>query len=149
LADQLMATPLRYPADWPKVVGRHFLLGLPLVGAQASVYRELREQLSLRTIACWQQWGASATRIDMAQFLAMQLGRAADWPNPIFIPDDPFILAAWDHDSCVIDDLAVLCAFDAVSEHAGIPRRSIDWSRFANSSVGEVVDHLLHASNGV
>jgi hypothetical protein len=146
LADQLMATPLRYPADWPKVIERHFLLGLPLVGAQASVYRALCEQLSLRTVECWREWGESATRIDMAQLLAMQLGRAADWPNPIFVPDDPFILAAWDHDSCVIDDLAVLCVLDAVSEHAGIPKRSMDWSRFENSSLGEVVDHLIRGS---
>jgi hypothetical protein len=84
----------------------------------------------------------------MAQFLARELGRAADWPNAIFLPQDPFILVAWDHDSCGIDDLAVLSALEAVCQRAGIPRRSIDWTRFASSPVGAVVDHMLRASNG-
>ena len=142
-----MATPLRFPTDWPKVIKPHFLIGLPVVGAQEPVYRELCEQLSSRTAECWRRWGKSQPRIELAQFLAKQLGEAADWPNAIFLPEDPFILVAWDHDSCAIDDLAVLSALETVSEHAGLPRKSINWSRFESNSVGEVVDHLLRASD--
>src|SRR4051794_6945507 len=102
-----MTMPLQYPRDWPKIIKRHFLLGLPVVGAQEPVYREICEQLSSRTLECWRQWGESKPRTEMAQFLAKELAQAADWPNANFVPEDPFILVAWDHDSCAIDDLAV------------------------------------------
>jgi len=72
-----MATPLQYPSDWPKIIKRHFLLGIPVVGAQVPVYRELCEH-SLRVPRnVWRQWGDSEKRLELAQFLAQDTsGRA-------------------------------------------------------------------------
>jgi hypothetical protein len=139
----MASVPLQYPSEWPKVVGRSFLLGMPRVGAQASVYRDLCDQLAVRTADCWVQWGGSGPRLDLARSLARALGDAADWPNAIFLPVDPFVLAAWDHDSCAIDDLAVLSALDDQAAHFGLLKGSVNWSQFESSSFGEVVDQLL------
>jgi hypothetical protein len=139
----MAGVPLQYPSEWHKVVSRNFLLGLPLVGAQVSVYRDLCDQLASRTADCWAQWGEYEPRLELAQSLACALGDAADWPNAIFLPADPFVLAAWDHDSCAIDDLAVVAALDDVARRVGLPKGSVHWGRFESSSVGEVVDQLL------
>ncbi len=139
----MASVPLQYPGEWPKVIGRSFLLGVPLIGAQARVYRDLCDQLAFRTADCWTEWGNSGARLELARSLARALRDAADWPNAIFLPADPFVLAAWDHDSCAIDDLAVLAALDHLADHFGLPYGSVNWSRFESSSVGEVVDELL------
>jgi len=134
--------PLQFPKDWPRIVKPHFLLGLPIVGAQERVYRDLCAQLAPRTEECWDQWGTTGPRIDLARFIARAFGEAADWPNPIFVPDDPFVLVTWDHDACGLDDMAGDDALQDIARHAGV--KGINWRRFDACTLGQVVDQLLH-----
>jgi hypothetical protein len=48
--------------------------------------------------------------VQAAQFVGRIVGREVEWPNPIFIPDDPFEPVFWDHEPCVIDDLSLVGA---------------------------------------
>ena len=135
--------PLQYPKDWPRVVKRHFLLGLPFVGAQEPVYRDICAQLRARTDEYWNTWGDFGARQALARFVAHSLATAAQWPVPIFIPPDPFVLMAWDHRAVSVDDLSVQFALDEIAEHIGVKRNVIAWDRFEHSTFGEVVDNLL------
>jgi len=133
---------LRFPKDWPKIVKPHFLLGLPFVGAQGPVYRDLYAQLATRSDDCWRQWGEPGRRLNLAHYIAQLLEGECDWPNANLIPEDPFILVAWCHRVYgVVEDV-----LNEIEEHVGAKKGSVDWNRFEASTVGEVVDCLLRES---
>jgi len=136
-------SPLNYPPKWKEVVRRSLLLGIPLVGPQRSVYKNLCQQLASRNADCWSLWGDDLKRLAVAKFVTKKLAEAASWPNAIFIPADPFELVAWDHNSCVVDDLSLTSALLEVERQFAIHLTDEQWGLFFTKSFGEVVDFLV------
>ncbi len=121
---------------------RSFLLGFPLIGPQAGAYRDICAQLEQRTPECWSLWGDDA-RLKAAQFVAGTLAEAVEWPNPIFIPEDPYELLFWDHKSCAIDDLSLVDAMMQIEEHFKVSPSEKQMETFETGTVGGYVDFLL------
>lgn len=135
--------PLNHPPKWKDVVSRALLLGIPLVGPQRSVYKNLCRQLASRNADYWKTWGDDSIRLAGAKFVAGKLAEAANWPNSIFIPADPFELIAWDHNSCVVDDLSLTSALLEVEKHFEIDLIDKQWESIFKKSFGEAVDFLI------
>ena len=138
--------PLQVPPQWPDIRRRSLLLGIPLIGPQAGAYDHICQQLALRTADCWALWGPNEARVQAAQFVARTVGEEVEWPNPIFIPDDPFELVFWDHKSCAVDDLSLVGAFMTIESHFGASPSDEDLDRFQEGTFGAYVDFLLQAS---
>ena len=68
---------------------------------------------------------------------------AADWPNAYFLPDDPFVLAAWDHAACAVDDLRMAAALMKIERQLGLRNDQVNWDDFGSATIGEVVDQLI------
>ena len=138
--------PLQFPRQWPDVRRRSLLLGFPLIGPQAGAYRDICNQLSSRTAECWALWGPDQARVQAAQFVATALAEAVEWPNPIFIPDDPYELVCWDHKSCAIDDLSLVGAFMEIESHFNREPPDNEFELFYQGTVGAYVDFLLYGT---
>jgi hypothetical protein len=136
-------SPLQFPRQWPDMRRRSFLLGFPLIGPQAGAYQDICAQLQQRTPDCWSLWGAADARVKAAQFVAKTLGEAVEWPNPIFVPEDPFELLFWDHKSCAIDDLSLVGAFVEIESHFNAQPSEKEMDALAAGTVGGYVDFLL------
>lgn len=137
---------LRHPPEWERVIGRHFLLGFPWFGADGHVRRSLLEQLAHRGPACWDLWGPEPRRRDAARFVSEAFGRAAGWPNPIFVPDDPLELVTFKPHSLLGDDLGLENAMLEIERHLGLVSGS-GWQDFASGSTfGQLIDRLLERS---
>jgi hypothetical protein len=134
---------LNHPPKWKDVVSRALLLGIPLVGPQRSVYKNLCRQLAGRNADCWRAWGDDPKRLVIAKFVAGKFAEAAEWPNAIFIPADPFELIAWDHNSYAIDDLSLLDALLEIEKHLAIHLTDEQWRFVFKKSFGEAVDFLV------
>lgn len=138
--------PLKHPPEWKLVVGRAFLLGVPVIGPQVAVYESLCAQLAGRPPECWHAWGTDRRRVDLARFMARALGDVCGWPNPVFLPEDPIELVAWSQDDV---DFDVEEACMRIEEHLGIGADAAAREHMMGRSFGEAVDHLLgQASQG-
>lgn len=122
---------------------RSLLLGIPVIGPQAGAYRDICAQLALRTPECWSLWGTDEARVKAAQFVAKTLGEAVEWPNPVFIPDDPCELLFWDHKSCAIDDLSLVGALVEIETYFNVSPSEEELDTLAAGTFGAYVDFLL------
>jgi hypothetical protein len=134
---------LQFPRQWPDIRRRSLLLGIPFIGPQAFAYDDICQQLALRTAECWTLWGPNEARVKAAQFVAKTVAEEVQWPNPIFLPDDPFELVFWDHKSCVIDDLSLVGAFVTIEDHFNRSSSEEEFAHLAQGTFGGYVDFLL------
>ncbi len=135
--------PLRFPPQWPDICRRSFLLGFPLIGPQAGAYDDICTQLSQRTPDCWSTWGPDKARLEAARFVARTVAEAVEWPNPIFVPDDPYDLVFWDHKSCVVDDLSLIDALMEIDGHFHANPSEDEMGMLAAGTLGPYIDYLL------
>lgn len=136
--------PLTHPPEWKAVVERAFLLGVPVIGPQEAVRRSLCAQLAPRTPECWGEWGSDERRVALARFMARELGEyCGEWPNPVFVPDDPLELVAWNPASSYIDDLGIATAIMDIERHLGIRLEDRAWEHLWRGSFGAAVNSLL------
>jgi hypothetical protein len=135
--------PLSYPPEWKAVVDRDFLLGVPLIGPQVAVYKAVCAELAQRGPECWSLWGTSESRVSLARFASVALGEAALWPNPIFVPEDPFTLVLFNHRATAIDGLEVESALRSIEGHVGHRLRRKVWEQLFLGSFGAAIDRLL------
>ena len=116
--------PLSWPFEWKALSPLdRFLVGTPFFGAQARADRHLRAQLRRRTSGCLELWGNGARRA-RAEELSGRLAKEFDWPNPLFIPDDPFGILCWDRRAYAVDDLRV----PTVLRELGLPDEALKGS---------------------
>lgn len=139
----MACTPLSFPPEWEAVVRGDFLLGIPLIGPQEKVHKAISSQLAQRGHECWREWGPLKARVSLAQFASAALGKAAGWPNPIFVPDDPFTLVAFNYRATSIDGLEVIDALRLIERYVGHALARNEWEQLSAGSFGAVIDRLL------
>ena len=115
------------------------------------IVNKIERQLESRSQPDSGLWGASETKIALAQFVCKVAAEEMGWPNAYFIPDDPAGVVFWAHD----DGLDVESAVIEIERHLGIELEDRDVISWFNMTLGEVVELLwvrhqsVHNQEGV
>jgi len=132
---------LSWPFDWGRLSKLdRFLLGMPLIGAQAKAKRHIDAQLRGRTPECLRLW--SPERVDLARRLSDILAFQFRWPNALFIPDDPLQILCWDAGAYAVDDLRCQAALIDLEKSADRVLPDEEVESLLRKRFGEVVDVL-------
>lgn len=131
--------------EWSKHLSpaARFFMGVPILGPQARIHRELCAQLRARTVECLEEWGAEPRRKALAKDVSRILSAQLGWPSTLFLPRDPFEVLCWDHSAHTIDDLRVESALLAIEKQVGTRLEDEFWTEARSLSFGDVVDRLL------
>jgi hypothetical protein len=132
--------PLSKPDNYVPPSGlKHFLeqvVGID--GDDGGLARSIELQLASRMPEDFEIWG-KGPRADMARLIGEVAARCFQWPNAIFVPDDPFALIIWNRRRG--SDLLTLTP--AVESRLGWDFPMGRWRNQLEHNLGEVVDALL------
>jgi len=90
-------------------------------------------------------WGSDPRRLALAVFASREFRRVNGYPNPFFIPEDPFRLIAWDHASVNVDHGFLDGAIEIIQSHSGTSLSDAEWAALIPQPYGTVIDALLSA----
>ena len=121
-------------------------MGVPIFGPQARLHRDLCVQLRARSVGCLKEWGEEPRRKALANDVSQIMSSLLDWPNPLFLPRDPFEVLCWDHSAYTIDDLRVDSALMAIEKLLGMPPEDEFWRQARALTFGDVIDRLMARS---
>lgn len=124
-----------------------FFLGAPFVGTERRIHKFICDQLRSRDETCLDGWGSEGDRREFALRCCALIRRALEWPNALFIPEDPVEILAWDRRSVVIDEFRTAVLVEELEKAAGLPKQTdAVWEEAGGLTLGQLVDWLLAMS---
>jgi hypothetical protein len=119
-----------------------FLMWTPFVGPQIGISRGIIRQMTERKEECLQAWGQySSDKVELAQKISRIIQDAMEWPNGLFLPDDPFRILLWERYS---DGLGIFYAMKGIEEATQVTPDESTWELWLKQrTYGQVLDELL------
>jgi hypothetical protein len=111
------------------------------VGSNRQVWRTLLEQARLRTPECLSLWQVyTIEERELADRISTVIYHSLQWPNPVFVPRDPFQILVWDYTG----DLKTGETLCAIEKSLGLLRLSDErWDDLLKCCLGDVVKVLV------
>lgn len=137
---------MEWPGDWPPVTfWKKFLLGLPLVGPDVPVFKDLKEQQAARTSDMMSAWGEELERLLLAECYGRMLSEWLEWKTPYFLPRDNIAVIAAGPVYRDIDELSFEQATLQLERLCGAKIPESFWEMKEDLTLGSVIDFFLEA----
>lgn len=108
--------PLQWPEKWTQQTNvQKALKGLPFLGLDRQVKRELNRELEARPEECLSLWGTIPDIIRIRDIVSPVLQEYFFWPNLRFIPGDPCQILFWDQTNQMRDAEALAVLSDRLN----------------------------------
>jgi len=134
-----MIPPLAWPtkADDLGQLTRLFR-DLPMVGADSRAHRAIAKQLRARHIQCLDNWGAQVAIYQVLCVVSPVVKEYGEWPNTLFLPDDPCDILFWDPSM----ELKTVEAMNVLERDLSIPADIFD--DLIQIKYGELISRITH-----
>jgi len=121
----------------------NFLMGMPVIGLQASERKSIIAQLKRRDASCITFWSKDKQRLEIFESISKIIQEYFRHSNRYFIPDDPFEILLWEPPGLPGSNLAIEDALMDLEDKFGISLSEQDCIKMLNMTLGEVVDLII------
>jgi hypothetical protein len=115
-------------------------MGIPFLGPQLRMYRSICKQLEDRNPEVLESWGFNPSRRHAVEIVSRIIAERNEWPNSLFIPEDPLWILTWNRHSTAIDELADLDITSHIEKALDVNLRDCRW---VDPPYGRFIDDLL------